>query len=243
MLILAIDTSTTHGSIALLRDEVCLEERTLQLGQAHGQTLIPAIRDLFADHRLQVSDCELVAVGTGPGSFTGLRVGIVCAKTWAYSTSCKLVGVSTFEAIATHASADVQTLDVIADAQREDLFVQSFQHGEAGWTASDGVRVVTITRWIEQLTERTTVIGPGLSKVSTLIPNNVRQLSAESSLPLAASTGLLGVRAGSAGRYSDPWTLEPLYLRRSAAEDTWDAREAARNATPASAPNPSTTTP
>lgn len=246
MLTLAIDTSNTLGSIALLRGEVVLAERVLQLGQAHGQSLIPGLQQLFNEQQLRPNQCELIAVGVGPGSFTGLRVGIVCAKTWAYATGCPLVGVSTFAAIAGNAPARIGNLQVIADAQRGDLFAQGFHREASDWTPDTSIRILPATTWKSELALDAAVIGPGIPKVSDLVGPECHLLSVESNLPLAAWIGRLGVREAIAGRFSDPWKLEPLYLRRSSAEDTWDARAAARKsvaAAPCSSTGPATSLP
>src|SRR5438552_3091101 len=99
-LTLAIETSGIVGSIALCSDGERIEERTLQLGRHHGQSLIPELRQLLEDHRRKPRDCDLIAVSIGPGSFTGLRVGVVCAKTLAYVTGSRVAAVDTFHAIA-----------------------------------------------------------------------------------------------------------------------------------------------
>lgn len=229
MLTLAIETSATTGSVALLDDENCLVERTLELGQAHGQSLIPGIHQILSERNLSARDCGLIAVSIGPGSFTGLRVGIVCAKTWAYATKAPLVGVSTFAAIAENAPADVSSLQVISDAQRGDLFIGRFQRAAAGeWSSTSGIEILSAETWVSSLTPADTVAGPGLLKVIELIAGRARVLDQAQSVARAVSIGRLGYREAVAGRFSDPWTLEPLYLRRSSAEDKWDSRELKR---------------
>lgn len=101
MLTLGIDTSGLGGSIAIARDGNCLAERALsRTGRRHARTLVAELKALFDDTRLRPHDCNTVAVSIGPGSFTGLRVGVVCAKTFAYATRCTLVAVDTHLAVA-----------------------------------------------------------------------------------------------------------------------------------------------
>lgn len=229
MLTLAIETSTTAGSVALLDDEICLVERILELGQAHGQSLIPGIHQILEERNLSARDCQLVAVSVGPGSFTGLRVGIVCAKTWAYATKTRIVGVSTFAAIAENSPGDVLTLQVISDAQRGDLFVGRFQRAAAGeWMPTSAIEILSAETWASSLTSVDTVAGPGLPKVTELIAGRARVLDSTQGIARAESIGRLGYREAVAGRFSDLWALEPLYLRRSSAEDKWDSRELKR---------------
>ena len=105
MLVLGIDTSGLEGSVALVRDGNCLAETSLnQLGRRHAQSLILEIGTLLEKHECTPRDVDVVAVSRGPGSFTGLRVGMVCAKTFAYATGCKFIAVDTFAAIAENVS-------------------------------------------------------------------------------------------------------------------------------------------
>ena len=99
-MLLAVETSGAVGSVALFDQGVCRLSRSLQLGGRHGQTLLPEIDRLLKELGLAPAQITAVAVGLGPGSYTGLRIGVVCAKTLAFSLRCPLVGVETFRCIA-----------------------------------------------------------------------------------------------------------------------------------------------
>lgn len=137
MLTLAIETSGPVGSLALLEGRNCLAERTLQLGTQHGQSLVPELRRMLVDLGKSPRDCELLAVSTGPGSFTGLRIGVVCAKTWAYATGCRLVAVDTHQAIAMNAPPEVAQVQVVSEAQGGDVYYSAFARSpEGAWSES-----------------------------------------------------------------------------------------------------------
>lgn len=228
MLTLAIDTSGLCGSVALLDGETCLAERELELGRQHGQSLVPEVSRLLAEQGRRPSDVQLVAVSSGPGSFTGLRVGIVFAKTLAYAVRCPAVAVETFLAIAHNAPADVGKLSVVEDAQRGELFDGAFRREPGGdWQRPDSIDIVSVETWIAELRPADVVAGPGLARIAERIAANCRVLPADFWRPRAATVGLLGQRLLAAGAAHDPWSLEPLYLRRSSAEDKWDARQQA----------------
>src|SRR5262245_22963627 len=112
MLTLAVETSGPVGSVALLDGEQCLDERVLELGRHHGQALVPEIGRLLAGQGRMPRDCALIAVSAGPGSFTGLRVGIVCAKTLAYAAGCRVAAVDTLLAIACNSPGEVAAVQV-----------------------------------------------------------------------------------------------------------------------------------
>ncbi len=127
-LVLGIETSGLAGGIALFRGDHCLGD--VQLEEAprrHAQTLVAQIGTLVGGAGCRVRDLSAVAVSIGPGSFTGLRVGVVCAKTLAYATGCRLAAVDTLRAIAANSPADVARVHVLADALRGDAYVASYQ--------------------------------------------------------------------------------------------------------------------
>lgn len=225
MLTLAIETSGLVGSLAVLDGANCLEERTLQLGTQHGQSLIPEMRRILTDLGRSPRDCELLAVSTGPGSFTGLRVGIVCAKTWAYATGCRLAAVDTHQAIAVNTPVELRRVQVVSDAQRGDLFFSSFtRDAEGAWIETNSLEFQPVHDWIERLGSEEVVSGPGVAKLVEQLQGRCQVLESEHWRPRAAVVGQLGFELAIGANFSDPWTLEPKYVRRSSAEEKWDLR-------------------
>src|ERR1700685_4685945 len=103
MLILGTEPPGAGGSIAFCRDGVCLAEQSLEgAPRRHAQTLVSQIEATLGRLEFKMADLEGVAVSVGPGSFTGLRVGVVCAKTLAYAIGCPLAAGDTLAAIAVH---------------------------------------------------------------------------------------------------------------------------------------------
>ncbi|MGE5193070.1 MAG: tRNA (adenosine(37)-N6)-threonylcarbamoyltransferase complex dimerization subunit type 1 TsaB, partial [Deltaproteobacteria bacterium] len=138
MLTLALETSGPVGSVAVVESGELLCERTLKLGRQHGQALIPAIRAALEECGKKAKDCDLVAVSIGPGSFTGVRVGVVCAKTLAYAAPCRLAAVDALHAIACNSPADVWSVKVIGNAQRGDLFTAKYVRSAGGdWISQE----------------------------------------------------------------------------------------------------------
>lgn len=224
-LTLAIETSGTVGSIAVSREGICIEERTLQLGRQHGQSLVPELRRLLADHGGTPQDLSLIAVSIGPGSFTGLRVGVVCAKVLAYATGCKVAAIGTFGAVACNAPADIKSLHVLGDAQREDLFVGQFCRNEHGkWEPSGCVQLVNAAAYVSNLPAGVTITGSGVEKIAQLLDASIAQLTADFWRPRAEWIARLGEIQAENGELADAWSLEPLYLRKSAAEEKWEQK-------------------
>lgn len=180
---------------------------------------------MLAELGRRATEVRLVAVSIGPGSFTGLRVGVVFAKTLAYAVGCPAIGVETFLAVAQNAPPDVTALQVIEDAQRSELFVGVFRRGEGGWQRTGRIGIVSLESWIDELRPGDIVTGPAADRLAGRLSGCCHVLAAEYRRPRAATVGLLGQRLFSAGAPHDPWLLEPLYLRRSSAEDKWEARQ------------------
>ena len=232
MLVLGIETSGFPGSIALRQGGALLEERELpQQSRKHAQSLVSAIGELFGDHSFSPADCELVAVSLGPGSFTGLRVGVVCAKTFAYGVDCPAIGVDSFLAVAAAAPADVHSLHVVSNAQRKQLFWGRFQRSSNGYWQQEGeIAIVDAAAWCADRTAEDLLTGPELQSLAERFPLAGRQLPPDCHLPRAALIAELGQLMGE-GKItptspSDLWTLEPKYLRKSAAEEKWDLERA-----------------
>lgn len=227
MLTLGIETSTRPGGAALLRDGECLEECPLESeGRRHAQALASEVDALLEKHDLAPSDIDAVAVSIGPGSFTGLRIGVVFAKTFAYVTGCSVAAVDTFLAVAANSPADASDVWVIGDAQRQQLYAGRYVRDPGGtWTQQGAIAIVDTEPWCRERQAGDIVSGPGVSCCAELFPEGCRVLDEETRLPRASIVARLGSAEIEAGRAEDLWTLEPVYLRQSAAEEKAEARE------------------
>ena len=159
---------------------------------------------------------DLVAVTTGPGSFTGLRVGVATAKVFAYATKAEVLGISTLEVIAASAPPEIKKLSVAIDAQRGDVVAQEFQRGTAGELEPLGPdRLVPLADWLATMPPGIAVSGPVLKKWTEPFPAGIEVMPAELWQPTAANVAKLAYRDFCAGRRDDPWGLLPVYSRPS----------------------------
>jgi tRNA threonylcarbamoyladenosine biosynthesis protein TsaB len=222
--ILALDTSTPHAAVAVVTAAGAVQVATPDPGQRHGRNLVPTVRDLLRAAGLAPGDLDLIAVGLGPGSYTGLRIGLTAAKTLAYAAGKPLVGLDSLEAIARNAPEEARRVAVIADAQRGDVYAADFARAEPGGPLVRTVptRIEPLARWLNRLAEGTVVLGPGVDRLRTPLPSSARRVEPSADWPDVRRLIDLAREAWQAGRRDDPWFLEPLYLRRSAAEDQWE---------------------
>src|ERR1041385_8383863 len=117
--LLVIETSGRAGTVGVAVGHDLRRVRRLDEARRHARDLAPAVAELLKAEGWKARDLQAVTVSRGPGSYTGLRVGIMSAKTLAYATGCVLLAVDTFAAIAHQAPAEALCLDVIADAQQD----------------------------------------------------------------------------------------------------------------------------
>ena len=231
--LLAIETSIRRGTVALVQGERIVQQRLPDAARRHAQTLAVAVRSLLSDSGVRPAEVPLVAVSLGPGSFTGLRVGVMFAKTWAYAVGGRVIGVPTFWATAARCPRRFDLLTVIADAQRGELFTQTFRRTAAspdeihcdatgappGWTPVDTLHIEPIDRWLGGRTPGEAVGGPALPRIRDRLPGGCTPLEPEAALPDAAGIARVARALAERGQFADLWKLEPLYVRRSAAEE------------------------
>ncbi len=228
LLTLGVETSGMTGAIALRRAGQTVESVSLQqAGRRHAQTLIAEVDAMLRRAGISSQQLEVIAVSIGPGSFTGLRVGVVFAKTLAYAIGCRLAAVDTFRAIAAASPANVSEVFVVSDAQRGDLFVGRYALGDPtnGPARVGEIAIESSVAFCQRVQEFATseaniaISGPAAATVQSALPPTMQVLSAELQSPRADFVAELGERQALAGKLSDPWLLEPFYLRRSAAEE------------------------
>ncbi|MFY0674524.1 MAG: tRNA (adenosine(37)-N6)-threonylcarbamoyltransferase complex dimerization subunit type 1 TsaB [Bacteroidia bacterium] len=122
--ILHIETATYNGSIALSKGEVLIESRSLNEGEKHIKTLAPAVQKLLDDNNINSKEINAIAISEGPGSYTGLRIGVSFAKGFAMATKCKLIGVPTLEILknAMFSKHNVEIAIPLLDARRMEVY-------------------------------------------------------------------------------------------------------------------------
>lgn len=217
-LLLAVETSGMAGSVAICQAGELIEQRCLAgEGQRHAQALVSEVDRLLRDHGLHSRDFAGVAVSVGPGSFTGLRVGIVFAKTFAWLNDVRLLAVDTLRAIANQAPSTLETVCAISDAQRGELFSASYR-----WNpqtncrdAIDAVRIVGV----DSLPTDQPLTGPALVKLRPQLAERFPYVEECFWQPTAAAIGAVGFHLLQTAVFAVPEVLEPVYIRPSYAEE------------------------
>lgn len=224
MIVLALETSAVAGSVALFRGDRLLAERQLDPMRRSAQTLASALVDALAAAACLPADVRLVATTVGPGSFTGLRVGVTAAKTFAYAARAEVLGLNTLEVIAAQVplalrSAGAVEIQAVLDAQRKEVFVGRFRFAPDELERCAPDAIVPVQTWLDSLQPGVIVTGPVLDKLEGRLPAGVIAVAHARRNPQAATVGRLAWRDYLRGRRGDLWKLAPEYLRASAAEE------------------------
>ena len=222
--LLILETSGRVASVALAEGGRLLGTRRLDEARRHARDLAPAVAGLLAGQGWRPRDVHAVLVGRGPGSYTGLRVGVMSAKAFAYATGCALLALDTFAAIALQAPADCDRLDVLADAQQDRVYFQPFARAGGAWRPLEGLAIVPVAEWLARRGPNAWATGPGLKKWEDRLPPEARRVEETERDPRPASLLHLGLARYRAGERDDVWSVEPLYLRPSSAEEQWQSR-------------------
>jgi tRNA threonylcarbamoyladenosine biosynthesis protein TsaB len=217
MLILALDTATDKGSLALMAADRLLGELTLPSQGTYLTRLLPGVQALLRDTGRELSDLGAIAVSRGPGNFTGLRIGLATAKCLAWSLGCPLVPVSTLEVLAAQFPCQAQPIGVLLDAKRGEVFWGLFQCQEDQPRALEGPSRLPVAALPPRLQPPMMLTGPGLQVygdfLQDLIPPGISLAPAEMCFPRAATLARLARRRLAAGRTAAPEQLVPTYLR------------------------------
>lgn len=222
--ILAIETSGRHGSVAALvgdeRGAQVMGQIALAGSERTAQALAPALQRLLHDSRWQPANVNLVAVAVGPGSFTGLRIGVTTAKAFAYAIGAEVIAVNTLDALAAQTPLASGSLWTILDAQRQELFAAKYNLDADGQlqTARDA-HIIAQDAWLSELVPGDRVTGTALSRLAKRLPRHVEVVPKEHWQPMAEAIGSVGWRNYQSGRRDDLWLLTPQYYRASAAEE------------------------
>jgi tRNA threonylcarbamoyladenosine biosynthesis protein TsaB len=241
MRVLALDTTTSTGSVALVEDDRIVNERLGEATHKHTSRLPAELLNLLVPGGLSLSDIDLFAVAAGPGSFTSLRTGIATVQGLAVVTGRRVVAVSALDVLAQLASLDRPEgtlIGVWIDAHRRDVFSASYRVG--GGPPFDLTRLLGVdapqvgrgeailAQWSSRREVPEVIVGDGAILYADVIGGNSVALA---SPPLAGAIGRLAVSYERAGRSLDPAAIQPVYIRRP---DVEIAREEGRLAAPAS---------
>jgi tRNA threonylcarbamoyladenosine biosynthesis protein TsaB len=215
---LILETSGRVGQIGLAREGAVVRMVALDDRRRHARDLAGTVSSVLNAESLRPVNLTGIVVGRGPGSYTGLRIGLMSAKALAYALDCELRAVETFAAISAQAPLPASSLWVIADALRGHVYAQPYTRQENSWRPTDDLRIEPVDDWAARLRSGDWVSGPGVAeyreripRIGTIVPDADREPRIESIFRVGMRTRMLA--------RAEVFALEPLYLRGSSAEE------------------------
>ena len=224
---LAIETSGRIGSVALVDETGAIEEREFPHGLQHAAGLIPLIDQLCSGRGWTPSDLREVYVSAGPGSFTGLRIGITLAKTLAFVTGAKLVAVQTMRVLVANAPAEARHVIIVLDAKRDQIFTARFERIEQRWVEQEAPHLDTLAAMLSRSPRPIHLVGEGILFHQQHIPSGADDIvitKPEAWRARASVVAGIGAEMARAGEFVDPFVLEPIYVRIPEAQEKLEKR-------------------
>jgi tRNA threonylcarbamoyl adenosine modification protein YeaZ len=236
MLILAVETSTFTGSVALVEASLpegagrIVGETTLNLSETHSSRLMPTIDRLLRETSRSIQAVQGIAVGLGPGSFTGLRIAVSTVKGLAFSLRVPVVGVPTLDALAHNFPYASPLVCPVLDARKKEVYATLFRgNGEGQLRRIGEYWVLSPEELCSRISERTILVGSGAEVYGETFREKLgsRALFAppEFSFPRASTVARLSLPSFQDGQTLDLMTFSPIYVRRSEAEIHWERKE------------------
>lgn len=230
MIVLSIDTCDWRGSVAVLEEEVVLAVLLHDRNEEYSSWLLPAVSAVLRKAGLEMGDVDGYAVAAGPGSFTGVRVGLTSVKAWAEVYGRPVAGVSRLEAFAAEANRTSRYVAAFVDAQRGQVFGAVYRQDGSGLANISEEMVIAPREFL-----RTAVELANAEKITWASPDahlltgedawREREKHGESidqiAATLAGTLGRIGLRRLKEGKTTDALRLDANYVRRSDAEILW----------------------
>jgi len=229
MKILGIDTSTSCGSVGLIEDKEVISEYLLNIQVTHSERLLGATEFVLRGARCSVEEIEGWAIALGPGSFTGLRIGVSTVKGLAFATGKPVAGIPTLDVIASQIAPTPYLICPILDARKKEVYTAFYRYGEGdSLRRQSEYRAISPDDLVRQIKERTIFVGDGAKTYGDLLLNRLGSFASLPSSPFHVSHGSMVARLGmellKKGEHLNLSAFSPLYVRPSEAEMKWQEK-------------------
>lgn len=231
MIILSIDSSTPVAGVAISDDKQLLGEVFIHTKNTHSEKLMPIIAQLLADVHMSIQQVEAVAVTCGPGSFTGLRIGMATAKGLVQGGNKKLIAIPTLDCLAQNLSHYSGIICPIMNAQKKQVYTAIYRSGNTGLERLSDYQAIEAEKLAEQLLaldDTVWFVGDGVAAFADVFAEKLGQnccfADGNVVLPRAGSLAMLAAERAEKNDFDDLYQTEVIYIRKSEAEVQWEAR-------------------
>jgi len=222
MKILGIDTATPFLALGVVEEDKVLSELRFNAGQTHAQILIPSIDKVLKEASLKLKELDGIAISIGPGSFTGLRIGLATAKGLCFASGKPLISVPTLDGLVYSQRSSPYPLVPILDAKKNEVYSAIYNSKDGEIKRVSDYWVTSIEKLVAKIPEEVIFLGLGLEvfkeNLSKLCGEKAYFLEGEGNLPRGTAIAFLGLEKFRRSEFGDLDELEPLYLRSSEQE-------------------------
>lgn len=230
MKILGMDTSSMAASVSVVEDDNLICEFTVNNKKTHSQKLMPMIESMLNMSDLSIKDIDLLAVCIGPGSFTGLRIGMATVKAMAHVNNIPIIAVNSLESLANNMNLCERKICCILDAQKNQVYSAKYKFENGELIELEGVNVIEFDTLLEEIVssdEEFIVVGEAVYKYKEKLENikNVKIPSPANNVSNAGS--LCSLALSKYNKNIDVhtcYTINPMYIRKSQAEVQYDEK-------------------
>ena len=231
MKILGIDTSTMAANVAVLEDDKLICEYTINTKKTHSQKLMPMIENMLKLSDLDIKEIDAIAICVGPGSFTGLRIGMATAKAMAHVNNIPLIGVNSLEILGANMDLCNRNICSILDAQRNQVYMNKYILKDDKITELEEINIKPIDELLEEISssnEDWVLVGEAVYKykekieeISNItIPSPANNITKASTLCFVARDKMLAN-----DQVYNCYNINPMYIRKSQAEEQYEEKQ------------------
>lgn len=229
MTILAIETSTMLGGVALMDEKKgIVAETRLNVKTTHSERLMTAVHNTVQQSELSLDDVDVFAVAIGPGSFTGLRIGLSTVKGLSYATGKPIILVPTLEAFAWNFPFSMYPVCLMLDARKKEVYAAVFQWDTDGFTKTIPEVSVRPEKLLKELKGNVLFAGEGVLLYQDLIREHMKERAffapPDKMVPSPVNVAMRGLEKALRGELADASRAVPFYIRKSEAEIKWSEK-------------------
>ena len=231
MKILGIDTSTMSANIAVVEDDKLICEYTINTKKTHSQKLMPMIESMLKLSDINIKDIDVIAICVGPGSFTGLRIGMATAKSIAHVNNIPLIGVNSLEILGANIEFCNKNICAILDAQRNQVYTCKYIFENKKIRETETIRIISIDDLLKELAttnEEWILIGEAVYKYKDKIEDfsNIILSSPANNVTKASSLCNIAIEKFKQNiEVYNCYDINPMYIRKSQAEEQYEEKQ------------------
>ena len=225
MKVVGIETSGLIGNIAVCDGNIVVGRKTYGKNLSHGKEIVSSLESIFNEIKWKPNDIELIAVSIGPGSYTGLRIGVTCAKTLAYGLGKPVIDVPTLDVLVENVKDNsAKTICPVIDAKRKSVYACIYDRDKKRKITD--YLIISPDSLIDMLPESTLIYGDGIAPYKQIFAQKELTILSDDKLGIAdaANVARLGMERYEQGIRCEINSLVPLYLRKSEAEEKLEGK-------------------